>query len=47
MTGYNGLNCTAKCPYPTYGHRCQGICTCSKELCGFQTGCYYGSTHGT
>lgn len=47
MTGYNGLNCTAKCPYPTYGNSCQGLCLCSNDFCNMITGCYYNATHGT
>lgn len=41
MPGYTGtgLNCTTKCPYPTYGDRCQGYCDCSNEMCDVSTGC--------
>uniref|UniRef100_A0A8W8LNF1 Uncharacterized protein n=1 Tax=Magallana gigas TaxID=29159 RepID=A0A8W8LNF1_MAGGI len=37
--GYFGLNCTDKCPYPTYGDRCQGYCDCSNDTCDVSTGC--------
>ncbi|XP_062602666.1 uncharacterized protein LOC134264389 [Saccostrea cucullata] len=38
-TGFVGLNCTRKCPYPTYGDECQKNCACTKDLCNFSTGC--------
>lgn len=25
--------CTTICPYPTYGHECQGLCRCDKDKC--------------
>ncbi|XP_078334363.1 laminin subunit alpha lam-3-like isoform X1 [Crassostrea virginica] len=37
--GYTGLNCTIRCPYPSYGENCQRNCTCSKEDCDVSTGC--------
>lgn len=39
MPGYIGMNCSSKCPYPTYGIKCQEICNCSKEACDLTTGC--------
>lgn len=39
MQGYIGLNCTEKCPYPTFGERCQGYCSCSNDMCDVTTGC--------
>lgn len=39
MPGYFGLNCTNKCPYPSYGERCQGYCDCSNTTCNGSTGC--------
>lgn len=39
MPGYTGLNCTTKCPYPTYGERCQGYCDCSNNACDVSFGC--------
>lgn len=39
MPGFTGLNCTTKCPYPTYGVRCQGYCDCSNAMCDVFTGC--------
>lgn len=39
MNGYTGLNCTAKCPYPTYGRKCQGICDCNLNQCDASRGC--------
>uniref|UniRef100_K1RZ66 Uncharacterized protein n=1 Tax=Magallana gigas TaxID=29159 RepID=K1RZ66_MAGGI len=39
MPGYTGLNCTTRCPYPTYGTRCQGYCNCSNYTCDVSTGC--------
>lgn len=39
MAGYFGPNCTDKCPYPTYGERCQGYCDCSNTTCNVSTGC--------
>lgn len=47
MKGYHGINCTKQCPFPTYGIRCQGLCTCSKDQCDVSTGCstlVYGNT---
>nr|XP_022286422.1 multiple epidermal growth factor-like domains protein 10 isoform X2 [Crassostrea virginica] len=37
--GYTGLNCTIRCPYPSYGENCQRKCNCSKEDCDVSTGC--------
>lgn len=39
MPGYSGLDCTTRCPYPTYGNRCQGYCNCSNYTCDVSTGC--------
>lgn len=39
LSGYSGINCTKKCPFPTYGHRCQKLCKCNKEQCNVSTGC--------
>lgn len=39
MPGYVGLNCKTKCPYPTYGYRCQNNCDCNKDMCDVYTGC--------
>lgn len=39
MPGYIGINCTTVCPYPTYGHRCQGLCDCNEEMCDVSNGC--------
>lgn len=39
MTGYTGLNCTKKCPFPTYGKRCQKLCKCDKDQCDMSSGC--------
>uniref|UniRef100_A0A8W8JI82 Uncharacterized protein n=1 Tax=Magallana gigas TaxID=29159 RepID=A0A8W8JI82_MAGGI len=37
--GYIGKNCTTSCPYPTYGHGCQGLCDCDEDTCNVSTGC--------
>lgn len=37
--GYNGINCTTSCPYPSYGHQCQGNCDCVEDNCDVSTGC--------
>lgn len=39
MPGYSGINCTTGCPYPTYGHGCQGLCDCNVDMCDVSTGC--------
>lgn len=39
MPGYTGLNCTTKCPYPTYGERCQRYCDCTNYTCDASLGC--------
>lgn len=39
MPGYSGINCTAACPYPTFGHNCQGLCDCDEDICNVSTGC--------
>lgn len=39
LPGYIGMNCSFKCPYPSYGIKCQGICYCSDEQCDVTTGC--------
>lgn len=42
--GYTGPNCTAQCPYPTYGFACQGFCNCSKDTCNMSWGCISSTT---
>lgn len=37
--GYSGVNCNKKCPYPTYGTRCQDTCNCTETLCNITAGC--------
>lgn len=39
MPGYTRLNCSSKCPYPTYGRNCQGLCDCSEIQCDISRGC--------
>lgn len=39
MPGYTGINCTDACPYPSYGHNCQGYCHCEEDICDLSTGC--------
>lgn len=39
MPGFNGINCTEKCPFPTYGNICQMLCKCNKDQCDVSTGC--------
>lgn len=39
MPGYIGQNCSTKCPYPSYGNRCQGYCDCNNDTCDVSTGC--------
>lgn len=33
------MNCLSKCPFPTYGTKCQEMCNCSNETCDISTGC--------
>uniref|UniRef100_A0A8W8JLR3 Uncharacterized protein n=1 Tax=Magallana gigas TaxID=29159 RepID=A0A8W8JLR3_MAGGI len=42
--GYTGPNCTAQCPYPTYGFACQGFCNCSNVTCNMSWGCISSTT---
>ncbi|XP_078328988.1 uncharacterized protein LOC144623905 isoform X2 [Crassostrea virginica] len=44
MSGYFGQNCSFKCPYPTFGNRCQEICFCKENLCDVSTGCKIQTT---
>lgn len=46
MPGYVGINCTIRCTYPLYGHRCQGVCDCDEGMCDVSTGCEPISTGG-
>nr|XP_034332851.1 platelet endothelial aggregation receptor 1-like [Crassostrea gigas] len=39
MPGYHGINCTFICPYPSYGHGCQGLCDCNEDMCDVSNGC--------
>lgn len=39
MPGYIGINCSTACPFPTYGHNCQGFCDCYEDICDLSTGC--------
>lgn len=39
LPGHTELDCVSKCPYPTYGKNCQGLCNCSKVLCDISRGC--------
>lgn len=39
MPGYHGINCTFVCPYPSYGHGCQGLCDCNEDMCDVSNGC--------
>ena len=42
--GFLGPNCTQRCPYPYYGHKCQGKCDCDMHKCHVSTGCTTGTT---
>lgn len=37
--GYNGTNCEARCPYPSYGLGCQKQCNCIDRDCEHVSGC--------
>lgn len=39
MPGYTGMNCTFKCPYPSYGRKCQRVCYCDSNQCDVSRGC--------
>lgn len=39
MPGYTGMNCSSKCPYPSYGTNCQGFCNCDSNQCDASRGC--------
>lgn len=39
MPGYTGMNCSSKCPYPSYGRNCQGVCNCDSNQCDVSIGC--------
>lgn len=39
LPGYTKLDCSSKCPFPTYGKNCQGLCNCSEILCDIAVGC--------
>lgn len=44
MSGYTGLNCSDKCPYPSHGENCQGLCNCNKIQCDISRGCIYSTS---
>lgn len=37
--GYQDINCSRICSYPTFGKRCQDICNCKPSECDFRFGC--------
>lgn len=39
MPGYTGMNCSSKCPYPSFGRKCQELCNCSENQCDISRGC--------
>lgn len=39
MPGYTGMNCSFKCPYPSYGRKCQRVCNCDSNQCDVSRGC--------
>lgn len=39
VSGYIGVSCSLKCPYPSYGRKCQAICNWSEILCDISGGC--------
>lgn len=39
VPGYIGVNFSLKCPYPSYGRKCQAICNCSEILYDISGGC--------
>ena len=42
--GFNGVNCSRMCIYPSYGLKCQSECACSNDSCHFAKGCLNEST---
>lgn len=44
MLGYDGINCTERCPYPSHGKGCQGFCDCDEDMCDVSTGCKPNTT---
>lgn len=42
-TGFTGINCDAKCQYPSFGNDCQSLCDCSATYCDHVIGCKVAS----
>ncbi|XP_056015923.1 uncharacterized protein LOC125675443 isoform X2 [Ostrea edulis] len=43
--GYFGIDCSNKCPFPSYGKHCQQECQCNAELCDVSEGCVGQTSH--
>lgn len=43
IDGFLGQECNIPCKYPTYGRKCQFICSCSIKFCDVALGCWQGN----
>nr|XP_048767848.2 multiple epidermal growth factor-like domains protein 10 isoform X2 [Ostrea edulis] len=37
--GYFGVDCTGRCPFPSFGKGCQLVCNCCEDQCNHEKGC--------
>lgn len=39
LIGYEGMDCSEGCTFPSYGKDCQSTCNCDLNFCNYRIGC--------